>query len=272
MALRAGYYGVKRWLWDKLQSVPGKVDDLIDSNNITGVINFLPITLSKLKSLNTGGIWADNVYTRNNVAFTVHDNADGLVEKITVGGGSASADTALILMKSGEYAPFPDDMILAGCLAGGSTSTYYIRIDDSTAANYTDYGNGVILNKGKSYGYCRITVRSGKTVSGDFYPIIKLANQISISYEPYAMTNQKLTGEVLTLKTVDDEHKTTINAIITAATGAADFAAFKTAMAALTPLTRSAAPDERSLDVEVEEPVVVKKTTRKKTTKTEEEE
>ena len=44
MALRAGYYGVKRWLWDKLQSVPAKVDGLIDSNNITGAKNLIDVT------------------------------------------------------------------------------------------------------------------------------------------------------------------------------------------------------------------------------------
>lgn len=270
MALKAGYVGVKRWFYEKLQATTAKnVQDIADiwsNNNITGVVNFLPITLSRLKTLNTVGTWVDNVFTKNNVTFTVVANSEDLVEKITVGGGSASADTAFILMKSGEYSPFPDDMILDGCLAGGSTSTYYIRIDDSTSANYTDYGEGVALNKGKSYGYCRITVRSGKTVAGDFYPNIKLANDASGSYAPYAMTNQVLTGEVLTLQTVDDAHKTVINGIISAATGAADFAAFKTAMAALTPLTRSAAPDDdtRNIEPEFKETTTVK-TTRKTT-------
>lgn len=77
------------------------------------------------------------------------------------------------------------------------------------------------------------------------------------AYIDYAMTNQELTGSAI-------DQKTAINAIITAATGAADFAAFKTAMGAITPVTRSiAAPDTRS---EVEEPET--KTTRstKKTT------
>ena len=77
-----------------------------------------------------------------------------------------------------------------------------------------------------------------------------------------------MTNKELTVSAADQ--KTAINAIITAATSAADFAAFKAAMGAITPVTKSlsmaAAPEENIKD-EIEEPVVEKKTTtRKKST------
>ena len=92
----------------------------------------------------------------------------------------------------------------------------------------------------------------------------------------YPMISEDLTNRELT-KSADDQ-KTTINAIISAATGATDFAAFKTAMEALTPLTRSipSGSDQRSLqditpEVEPEEneaeeasePVTKKRSTKK---------
>jgi hypothetical protein len=79
-------------------------------------------------------------------------------------------------------------------------------------------------------------------------------------FVPYAMTNKELTASAA-------DQKTAINAIITAATGAADFAAFKTAMGAITPVTRSLSKEASTEDVpeEVieEEKPVTKKTTKK---------
>lgn len=111
-------------------------------------------------------------------------------------------------------------------------------------------------------------------------PMIRKANILDSTYEPYHESVEDV------LDTIDDtisDHKTTINAIISAATGATDFAAFKTAMEALTPLTRSipSGSDQRSLqditpeDVpeevevkeEVEEKPVTRKTTKKSTVK-----
>lgn len=88
--------------------------------------------------------------------------------------------------------------------------------------------------------------------------LFTLATDTDRTVVPYALTNRELTESAA-------DQKTAINAIITAATSAADFAAFKAAMEAITPVTRSAAP-EATREVIEEEPVTVKKTTRKKST------
>ena len=92
--------------------------------------------------------------------------------------------------------------------------------------------------------------------------MLRLATDPVDVYVPYAMTNRELTDSAA-------EQKTAINAIITAATGAADFAEFKTAIGAITPVTRSiqATPETREEITEPEEEPAVKKiTTRKKST------
>ena len=87
-------------------------------------------------------------------------------------------------------------------------------------------------------------------------------------YAPYSMSNIDLTNALINDESVIADHKTTINAIISAATGAADFAAFKTAMEALTPLTRSVpASDTRSIPEEDPEEVIEEPTTKKRSTK-----
>lgn len=81
----------------------------------------------------------------------------------------------------------------------------------------------------------------------------------SLEYVKPAMTNQDLTAR-------SEETKTTVNGILTAASGASDFAEFKTALAALTPVTRSlnrtASPEDVPEEV-IEEKPVTKKTTKK---------
>ena len=100
--------------------------------------------------------------------------------------------------------------------------------------------------------------------------MVILASDNDFTYELYAMTNQELTTSVTELTASAADQKTAINAIIAAATGAADFAAFKAAMGTITPVTRSfqiegtTEPDSRS--IETDEQPVKKTTTRKKST------
>ena len=145
----------------------------------------------------------------------------------------------------------------------------FVLVDRSTGADVEigrDTGSGLTfeLTKDSPVKLYLYTYQSYGTYDVTIYPqIVSVLNPNTTTFTQFAMTNQQLTASA-------SDQKTAINAIISAATGAADFAAFKTAMSAISPVTRSAAPEERSLDVE--EPVVVKKTTRKSTKKTEEEE
>lgn len=255
MALRAGYYGVKRRIWEALQKTVSddtqEIENIKKENTVTGVLNMAaPSTVASKTS-----------------AGVAYVNTNGVV----VANNKATADAYF----GWDIGHLPKGKLkLVGCPAGGSATKYCIRLGIGDSASdwgtfvAADYGSGeefTVTDESKYYSIaCRVfTDYTAEDVT--FKPMITFDLDATYSdYVPFAMTNQQLTASA-------SDQKTAINAIIAAATGAADFAAFKTAMAAITPVTRSAAPDERPLDVKVEEPVVVKKTTRKKT-KTEEEE
>lgn len=257
MALKAGYVGVKRWIYEKLgkdvsalkvDSFPYSVAGVMGSRNL-------------LKNTATSG-------TTHVVVFTV--NADGSIS--LSGTADANATKNLNSFTGAEVKAMGAELKLTG---GLSSNIYLAFRSADWSFNLKDLGEGLTfetadLVDATTY-YVSLVVASGTNTNNKvIYPMLKVSDDTSSIWAPYAMTNQQLTAEAATLETVDTEHKTAINAIISAATGAADFAAFKTAMGAITPLTRSAAPDARTLE-EVEEPAPVTKTTRTKKTVKEEE-
>lgn len=260
MALRAGYYGVKRWLWDKLQTMPNRMDAA--ENDLDVILN---ITGSK-------NLFKSNASTTTDaygVTWTV-DSKDKNI--ITVSG--TPTGYAPLNMTSYFVLP-PGDYILTGS-EGCTNATFNTIIFqkgttmvESHTFGGTEYNKPYKFTVSSTWDYdnIRVTLKrinNGTACSGTFKVMIRPAAVEDDTYVPFTMTNLQLTASA-------DDQKAAINAIISAATDAADFEAFKTAMGAITPVTRSAAPAERSLDEEEDEPVVVKKTTRKKTTKTEEE-
>lgn len=85
--------------------------------------NRVPLTLDSLKALNTLGTWADNVYTRNDVDFTVNTNSDGYVTSIVMN-GTASGFASLTLLDDtianlSEILP-QGNYIVNGCPDGGA--------------------------------------------------------------------------------------------------------------------------------------------------------
>lgn len=262
MALRAGYYGIKRFLCDKLQLIAGTYDKTIKSlfprseQAVLGAKNLLRY------SPGVGTI------TVGDVTFTF--NAD---DSVTVN-GTASQNIYLQLFKTDDNNLLPEgNYILNGGVAGGSSNTYALYLQERNSANtdwvnpaYFDYdGNGCVYSRTNNNHYAVIIfIKNGYTISNKtFYPMIRLASDPDDTYAPHAMTNKELTDSAA-------EQKTSINAIITAATGAADFTAFKTAMGAITPVTRSLSLTKEDITEEVKEDVepektVIKKRTTKKT-------
>lgn len=249
MALKAGYVGVKRWLYEKLQATAAKnVQDIANiwySNTVVGAKNFLKNNASSTEV--------------NGITYTV--NADGTIKAV----GTATANAVLTLSNQNSY-NYAD---LAGKtfkLTGGFSADAYVECYFSNPQTWNrDTGSGKIFTFPDTETFTfnfTVAVRSGQTVDLVFKPMLRLVSDESDVYAPYAMTNQQLTGSA-------DDQKTAINAIISAATGAADFAAFKTAMAAISPVTRSAAPDTREASPEViaDDPEPVTKTTKKTTKK-----
>lgn len=253
MALRAGYYGVKRGLKDKLAQIAGVWDSTVNSiytksaNAIYGAYN----------------IFNNTATTRTDHGVTMTVNADKSV-KFTGGPSSEAGRFGL-----GNFDVKANTLYyLSGCPAGGgdAASNYWLALYSGSTVVYRDTGNGLMFLATED-ATLTMSIRIPNnwnvgTAGVTFKPMIALVPDAV--YAPYSMSNIDLTNALLDDESVIADHKTTINAIISAATGAADFAAFKTAMAALTPLTRSAVSEMRSVEEIEEQPV--QKTTRKKST------
>lgn len=263
MALRAGYYGVKKRVLDELEQLDGilpadaskdnklvtrgEIDAIVEANELTGVVNVLK----------------NNLTTGSSDGITYTHNDDDTIS-LDTGEGSASASTSIYLnnnvplVKGKTY-------ILDG---GENTSNnivfevrgYYGNTDKKSIVDVRDGGHKAFTPDYDGYDNIRVRlwVRNATAISNKkIYPTISPAGYYNGDYVQYALTNTELTLS-------ESDQKTTINAIITAATGAADFAAFKAAMEAITPVTRSAKTIEP--EAITEELVVEKKTTRKKST------
>ena len=250
MALRAGYYGVKRRIKDKIEEIAAAWDTTIASlfprseQAVLGAKNLLPSY--------------SGTYTTGGVTYTADANGVVTCSGTATGTSFWRKSYGSLTLKKGKYKIYggPDIATFAGndVFVGLWNGTTYITPDAGTTDTYTFTQDTSV----------QFTIRIGSGIdisSYVFYPMIRLATDPDDTYVPYAMTNRELTLS-------EQDQKTAINAIITAATSAADFTAFKTAMGAITPVSRSlsmAAPEEIVKD-EIEDPVVEKKTTKKKST------
>ena len=256
MALRAGYYGLKRKFIDKVNDWDRLVFPRSEQAYL-GAVNVLDNHASGA--------------TKDGITFTV---SDGI---ITANGTAASpaVQYATIAITNGIIPNKYVGMILSGCI-DGSAETHNYNVQYFNAASGSPVTTTIMSKPAKiaDYPYIRIFARvtpGAKVTDAIWKPMISFDGG---EYVPRAMTNAELTAAITADEATLGDHKTTINAIISAATGAADFAAFKAAMEALTPLTRSlSTPDTRSIEpletipeeTEIEEQPV-KKTTRKKST------
>ena len=210
------------------------LDNEVLTRAMLGAHNLLPMSLATIKTINSTGTWVDNVYTVNNVSFTVNTDSSGNVLNVTVSTSeSASANTDFYIMDvtSGLYAALDDyvgqSVTCTGCPAGGSTNSYsitYARLNATSTPS--DTGNGVNVTIADFSGvnaYVRIRIVSGTTATNlVFKPMIRLSSDADTTYQPYAATNKELTTDKLSVAT--------LKSIVA---DSADFAAFKTAIAAL---------------------------------------
>lgn len=252
MALRSGYYGVKRFLRDKLETIAGTYDETIKSlfprseQAVLGASNFVDFK----KTVNI----SQSVVTLTSDGFTV-SGSDTYI----------SSKTPLQNLEVGKtyYASVKIDAFTstdARFALRSSTNAIKQSVTLTGTGKYSfdfTYADGDYLSILASMGIsqtCSITISE-----------LQLSLSPNTPYAPYAMTNKELTNSAA-------DQKTAINAIITAATGAADFTAFKTAMEAITPVTRSLSLTKEDITEEVKEDVEPEKTvTKKRTTKKTEE-
>lgn len=266
MALKAGYYGVKKKILDELRKLDGilpsgvsptnklvtedAIKDLWNANAITGVRNRFNYEAWKNTAVSAAtASWANN----------------GLVLTATAVNGRTNlsiSDNAKIPVIEGEA------LIFKWTDTDSNNDAYFDVYDSRNTTNalaHEPINNGsvvITVPEGCTLLVYRVIVNTLDHVANIKDIICTSATDTSVIYEPYAMSNSELTDSAA-------DQKTAINAIIAAATEAADFAAFKTAMGAITPVTRSLSiqePETRTSDPEPEQET---KTTKRSTKKTE---
>ena len=182
MALRAGYYGIKKFIADKLNRMdPG--DTFATDAEVAATAQQIYADMGVLGAKNLfDGFDSDS--TLNHITFTV--NSDKTVT-VNNDGNAASANT---FYEKNISLVFPFDVILSGCPSGGSDSSYRLDINGSIP----EYGNGVVIPANTNITNIRIRIASGyKPDNLIFKPMISKASDTDPTYQPYAETNLQLT-------------------------------------------------------------------------------
>lgn len=145
--------------------------------------NKLPMTVANLKSANTSGTWNNNVYSLNNVTFTILTDNDNNVIGINVNTSEASFNTSFMILDGVSSLNANTSYTLNGCPSGGSASTY------SIVASYigTDTGGGKTGTPTSDQLIdCQIKISNGASISNKvFYPMIRLSTESDATFAPY---------------------------------------------------------------------------------------
>ena len=167
------------------------VDVALDVPANTGK-NRLLLTLSDIKSANTSGTWAGNVYTVSDCTFTVNTDTDGNVVSITA--ANAATVPSYVLLNI----PLPHDNNNYK-FNGGASSNYDMFIwDKSTNARAKKWdgttnsatSTGSTFNEIKNVSdhnlllECRIATNT-PAGSGTFYPMVCPADITDTTFAPY---------------------------------------------------------------------------------------
>lgn len=206
MSLRAGYKGIKKYVADTLNKMnPGDsfatdaeiavtVQQIYADMGVVGAKNLFPLSLTDLIKINNTGSWNNNVYTLNDVTFTVEVNSDGTVKDIKAN-GQASGTTYFILSADFDTTQY-EGMLFNGLPEIGSTNSYAFRIAEQS--NWTvvqDFysNNTVVENNGSNKRFGLRIVSGYNPNNAIFKPMIRLASDTDPTYQPYAQTNRELT-------------------------------------------------------------------------------
>lgn len=269
MALKAGYYGVKKQILDELNKLDGilptgvgKNNKLIDQeelnalNRANGAHNLLPYPYFDTDNKTDHGI-------------TFVDNGDG---SITVKAGGTASGNGQYFIRGDASHYYPISEISGKILSKDLYSTtinllvwYYDSNNNYLGGAGATHDGTILVPPENTARYAMlIRVNDGTVIGSDdiiVYPMLRDPADKDLTYSKYAQTNQELTLNVVTLEGSASDQKTAINAIIAAASEES-YAAFAAAVAAITPVTRSiqAIPEEVR-----EEPEPETRTTKKST-------
>ena len=148
--------------------------------------NLLPLTIERIKALNTSGTWSNNTYSVQNGNFELlTDDANNIIG-IKVSMSSNAGINCLI-----KLCEFTNTEILALSgykVIGGKSSVASIQgiTLDYTAFVAKDEGSGdTISYSGEKSVLFRLIISSGNTVNDTFYPMIYSASETDATFAPY---------------------------------------------------------------------------------------
>jgi hypothetical protein len=149
--------------------------------------NKLPLTVDGIKAINTSGTWSGNVYTYNNIAYTIlTDDGDNVIG-IKVNGTTTTRSYLIVGLLDDLIGK---SVIMNGCPSGGSipyTDTgYSIFTGGVGVPQVYDTGNGATFTVSENGGNVNININNVTMNNVMFYPMICLATETDSTFEPYS--------------------------------------------------------------------------------------
>lgn len=130
--------------------------------------------------------------TQNGITFTVNDDGSILAN----GTNSGNAFARYITARSSTKNWSGQSLILSGCPAGGSKSTYSLRVYEGDEGRSHDTGSGSAFT-GASNIDIGIYIAAGATLNNvTFYPMVRPATIEDSTYVPYAPSNSALNADL----------------------------------------------------------------------------
>lgn len=164
--------------------------NLIDSS-AKNYIN--TIDLDAIKSINTGGTWNGNVYTRYNIEYTV--NTDGTISLRTTGGAATNGGALAIPCRALTGEAYH----LSGVPSGASG--YDLRV--GSGSTYRDTGSGLDFTTSGTYNiYTRVDSGTNIPDTVVISPMICLESAFRISerFVPYCPTLSEMYARIKALQ------------------------------------------------------------------------
>lgn len=188
--------------------------DIYEVMGQNGAKNAFPLDLEAIKNTsgNTSGTWSGDAYTINGITYTF--NGDGTI----TGNGTASANARIMLISDNGGGKSPcflkpnTDYILscenimsiggnnAGAILGINEWDGTQYVSSPTVGDYTGVNELEFTTKSSAIAKSMralLEVKNRVTLNNFvFKPMVRDARDIDPTYQPYAMTNRKLTEEL----------------------------------------------------------------------------
>ena len=149
--------------------------------------NKLPLDLALLKTLNVSGTWVDNVYTLNNVAFTVNLDGGGNVVSIKAN-GTASAKTIFYLGIFADFLTVDTSYIINSNIYPESDQGAVLQILKANDAGYVSLTEPYSFTYASEGNAQKLVIRVDNTATANnnvFTPMIRLSTETDATFAPY---------------------------------------------------------------------------------------